>query len=179
MSSLRPRPRIASNPPQGNGKGASKMKRHVSDEGRQKLSEMAKRRHAEGGFKKKNTSAAIERRRKKKLSKSRVAQMVAEAALEKKTADAIIEVFKDGIHPNQPMTIRLKAAEAWLGVEREEGKLTLKEQDSENQKRDREELLGILSEKLTTGHAATLIRKQIESQAEIVDAEVVDDEVTK
>jgi hypothetical protein len=91
--------------------------------------------------------------------------LVAEAAREEKNAQAIIEVFKDGISDNQPIHIRIKAAEAWLGVEREEAKILLKEQGQEDEKRDRAELMSFLSEKLTTGYSAMALRKEIESRS--------------
>jgi hypothetical protein len=94
---------------------------------------------------------------------------VAEAAREKRTADMIIDVFKDAIQPTQPTHIRIKAVETWLRVEAEDAKLTLKEADQESQHRDREELLDILSQKLTTGHSAMLLRRQLEQQTEIPD----------
>lgn len=173
MSSTRPAPVVGGTRDRpGTGQGAERMKRHVSDEARQKLSELAKQRHAAGEFGKPRDGRKP--RSKRKPSKARVAQMVAEAALERKNASMIIEVFKDGIHPNQPMTIRLKAAEAWLGVEREESKLTLKEQVTEDEKMDREQLLETLSKSLTSGHSAQLVRKQLEAQSEIIDAEIVE-----
>jgi hypothetical protein len=95
--------------------------------------------------------------------------MVAEAAREQKNATAIIDVFKDAIQPTQPAHIRIKAAEAWLKVESDDAKQILREADVESQVRDRAELLDILSEKLTTGHAALLLRKQLEQQAGITD----------
>jgi hypothetical protein len=164
----RPRPPISDS-----GKGRSRLPRHVSYEGRQRLSEIAKRRHAEdGGFVAKPGSKP---RKKRKGKQDRVAQLVAEAARDKKNAAAIIEVFKDGIHPNQPMTTRLKAAEAWLGIEREEAKIALKEATQESEHRDREELLSILTEKLTSGHTAAMLRRQIEQYGgQVVESTAVD-----
>ena len=101
--------------------------------------------------------------------------MVAEAARDSKTAQAIIDVFKDGISNNQPMNIRLKAAEAWIKVEQEDAKLQLREVEGEGQRRDRGELLNILAGRLTESHSAVLLRKQLEERAGITDAEVVVD----
>lgn len=164
----RPAPPIAPDYRPGGGKGATKLPRPgPTAEGRQRLSELAKARHAAGGFQK--SSDGSPRAPKRKPSKQRVATMVAEAAREQKNATAIIDVFKDAIQPTQPAHIRIKAAEAWLKVESDDAKQILREADVESQVRDRAELLDILSEKLTTGHAALLLRKQLEQQAGITD----------
>ena len=107
--------------------------------------------------------------------RKRVASMVAEAAQDAENAQRLINVFKDGIAPNQPMYLRLKAAEAWLKIEGDEAKLELQERETDSQKRDRAELLEILSEKLTSGHAALLVRKQLNPPEEVIDAVVVDE----
>lgn len=173
---IRPAPPVPPDTRPGAGKGAAKLPRPgPSAEGRQRLSELAKARHRAGGFVKSADGGA--RTPKRKPSKRRVATLVAEAAQQEKNAQAIIDVFKDAIQPTQPTTIRLKAAEAWLKVEGEDAKQMLREADIESQKRDRAELLDILSEKLTTGHAALLLRKQLEQQAGITDATVIEGHV--
>jgi hypothetical protein len=156
----RPRPQISpANGPPGTGGGVAKTsKKHVSDAGRQRLSELAKQRHQAGGFQ----ATAKGKSKKRKPSRERVAQMVAEAALEKRTAEAIINVFRDAISEAQPITVRLKAAEAWIGVEREEGKLQAKEAQVASEHMDREAALAFLSQKLTSGHAASLLRQRLE-----------------
>jgi predicted DNA-binding protein len=175
MSAMRPRPRPVISPPDrapGTGLGVTKLPRQISPETRQRLSELAKERHKNGGFKK-----GTGKGKQRKPSKRRVAQMVAEAAMERRIADQIINVFKDGIHPSQPINIRLKAAEAWIGIEREEGKLSLKEEVSEDERMDREQALQFLAQRLTESHSATLLRRQIESQIEVIpDAEIVEGE---
>lgn len=174
MSATRPRPPISGS----SSGGVEKFKQpHVSDEGRQRLSELAKQRHQQGGFQKSGDGlkpAKPKPAKPRKTKKRRVAARVAEVAREKKTAQSIIDVFRDCVHPSQPANIRLKAATEWIKVEQEDAKLQLKEADSENQQRDREELLGLLSTRLTTGPAAILLRRQIESQAGITDGEVID-----
>lgn len=99
--------------------------------------------------------------------------MVAAAAVEEKTAQDIIDVFKDGIASTQPLQIRLKAAEAWLKVDQEHAKHELKTERSEAEQMDREGALAFLATALTDGHAATLIRKRLERE-NIPDADVVD-----
>lgn len=171
MSATRPRPAIGKSPEPGKGNGAAKFTRnHVSPEGRERLSELAKRRHAEGGFQKIPGGG---KKRAKKPSRARIARMVAESAREKKNAQNIIEVFKDGIDSNQPMHIRLKAAEAWLKIDLEDEKLALKEDATESEKLGRDQLLNLLSEKLTSGHAANMLRSQIEDRTGIRDGEIV------
>jgi hypothetical protein len=148
--------------------GSSKFtrERHVSDEGRQRLSEIATERHRNGGFQKKPGTP------RRKPSKKRIAARVAAAAREKKNAQAIVEVFKDGVHSSQPLSIRLKAAEAWIKVEQEDTKLMLREAADEGQAMDRAQLLTLLADRLTTGPAADLLRRQIESESGITDAVV-------
>lgn len=177
MSATRPRPKIdtPSGPP-GTGKGVAKFKRHVSDEGRQRLSEIATERHRNGGFR-----PVPGRPKRKRPNKKRVAQKVAEAAREKKNAQAIIDVFKDGVAPHQPINIRIKAAEAWLKVEGDDAKIALKEADFESQKHDRDELLDMLSQQLTAGHAGLLLRKQLESETSddtVIEGHLVGDVIT-
>ena len=171
--STRPAPPIPPDYRSGAGMGAAKLpRRGPSEAGKQRLSEIAKARHAAGGFKKGSGGSTKPR----KPPKHRVTTMVAEAAREKKNAQAIIDVFKDAVSGNQPIHIRLKAAEAWLRVEVEDSKMFLREIDSETQQRDRAELLELLSEKLTSGHSALLIRKSLEERAGITDAEVIEGE---
>jgi uncharacterized protein YdaT len=171
MSATRPRPQIPRST--GSGMDVARQPRHVSDEGRQRLSEIATQRHREspGGFRKLPGSQP------RKPTKKRAAERVAAAAREKKNAQAIIDVFKDGIHSSQPMNIRIKAATEWIRVEQEDAKLHLRETEGQEQAHDRETLLAMLSERLTTGHAAVLLRKQIESEAGITDANIIDGRV--
>lgn len=172
MSATRPRPQLGERPPQGSGKGVARFQRHVPDSERERLSEAAKKRHAEGGFK-----PSGKPRKPRQPSKRRVAQRVAEAAREKKNAQAIIDVFKDGIHPSQPISIRLKAAEAWIKVEVDATKLALREEGEESQRLGREQLIELISEKLTNGHAAVLLRQQLEEQAGIIQGDVIEGSV--
>lgn len=148
-----------------------KPKRKMTPEQRQKLSEAAKQRHKEGKFGGAKFGAMGGRPKK-----DRAAKRVAEAAQTDKNAQEIIAVFKDAIQPHHPMHIRIKAAEAWLGIEREEAKIVLSEEKTGDEARSREELLAILSEKLTTGPASQIVRERmIEREAGIIDAEVVED----
>jgi hypothetical protein len=172
MKATRNRPPIIPSRP-GEGKGAEKFKRRVSQESRQRLSEIATQRHRQGGFKK--SSDEPPRAPKRAPSQRRIAARVAEAAREEKAAQDIIDVFKDGIDSRQPINIRLKAAEAWIKVEQDDAKLQLREADSAGQQRDRGELLSILAGRLTQSHSAGLLRRQIEERSGITDAEEVID----
>jgi hypothetical protein len=59
-----------------------------------------------------------------------------------------------------------------LKVEGEEAKLALKAADADSQQHDREELLAILSEKLTSGHAATILRSHQIASGDIIEGQV-------
>ena len=151
----------------------SKKKKNLSPETRDKLSRLAKERHARGEFGGKEFGKLGGRPRK-----DRAAARVAEAAQEDANARKIIQVFEDAIDEQQPMGTRLKGAELWIGVEREEAKISIREEEKEAKQHSREELLEILSQKLTSGPAAQLIAKQLnkETPEPITDAEVVEDE---
>lgn len=144
-------------------------KRQLSPEAREKLSRLAKERHARGEFGGREFGKLGGRPRK-----DRAAKRVAEAAQDDPMARQIIQVFKDAIQPDQPMGIRIKAAEAIIQVEREEAKVAMAEEDHDARVHSREELLEILSGSLTEGPIAALLRAQIEPETGIVDAEVVE-----
>jgi len=150
---------------------ADKKKRQLSPEAREKLSRLARERHARGEFGGSKYGKMGGRPRK-----DRAARRVAEAAQEDAMARQIISVFKDAIRPDQPMHIRIKAAEAIIAVEREEAKVAMAEEDHAAKVHTREELLEILSGRLTEGPVAALLRAQIEPETGIVDAEVVEEE---
>jgi hypothetical protein len=151
----------------GNGSKPAKKKRNLSPETRQRLSEAAKKRHAEGKL-----GGAEFGRMGGRPRKDRAAASVAEKARDK--AKDIAQVFEDAIDPSQPINVRVKAAQAWLEIEREEGKLSLQEGEADHRDKSREELLEIVRSKMKDGAAATIIRNQLESESGIVDAEVVD-----
>jgi len=172
----RPAPPINRSAP-GSGKGVDRFKRQMTPEGKAKLSELAKKRHAESdgkGFGRGQQKPGTKPRRGP--SKARVAQLVAEAAREKENAERIIDVFKDGIASTQQMHIRLKAAEAWIKVEQDDAKLSLKENDADHVQRSREELLELLTGKLSEGPAAALLRRQLAEQSEStqIDDDIID-----
>lgn len=150
----------------------AKRQYNISPEAREKLSKAAKERHARGEFGGAKFGAMGGRAPRKK---QRIARKVAEAAEEQEQAEEIINVFRDAIHPNQPIGIRLKGAQAWVDIAIAQGKFQLQEEAQEGQAKSRDELVALMVEKLSSGPAATLLRKQLEEQ-NIVDAEVVEDE---
>lgn len=143
-------------------------KREISPAARQRLSELARQRHAAGTFGGAKFGRLGGRPRKK-----RVAETVSEAAQDPAMARQIIQVFKDSIDPNQPMSIRLKGAMALHEIDQSEARLALREEESAAKQHSRDELIAILSQKLTSGTTAAILRRQIEQET-IVDAEVVD-----
>lgn len=147
-------------------------------EGRQRLSELAKRRHAEGTLKGSSAQRMDEIRKlaHEKQRKGRIAKRVAEEAMTERNAQAIINVFKDAIHPSQPMSIRLKGAQAWVDIAQSQAKMELQEDTAEAQQMTREELLKLVGTRLASGPAASIIRRQLEQEAGIVDAEVVEED---
>lgn len=148
----------------------------MSPEAREKLSRLAKQRHAEGGFN--ITPELYEKRRRtfrERNRRERIAKRVAEEAAIEANARAIIEVFKDAISPAQPMRIRLKGAETWAKLAMEHARFELQEEVQDATQHSREELIQILSSKLTRGPAAQIIANQLERE-NVPEAEVVEDE---
>lgn len=157
-----------------------KRSKRMSAETRQKLSDLAKKRYEEGGglalahTPEARAKAAVTSRANRAKKKT-ASDWVAEAA--EKNAQDIVRVFKDAIDSNQPMGTRLKAAQAWLEVERDNRKLEIQQEAAEAQQHSRDELIAILADKLTAGPASDLLRKQLEQEAGIVDGEIVAEDV--
>lgn len=150
----------------------SKPRKHLSEEGRQKLRELAIERHAKGEF-----GGAKFGRLGGRPRKARAAKKVAEAAQDERNAQRIIRVFKDAVHESQPMGIRLQGAKLWIEVERDEAKIELQEDGAEKDDRTREQLIEALTEKLSKGPASKIIQDRLlEAETGIVDATVVEDE---
>jgi hypothetical protein len=138
------------------GENGQKKKRNLSPETRQKLSAAAKQRHAEGRL-----GGAKFGRLGGRPRKDRAASKVAAEA--QKEATRIIQVFKDATDPSQPISVRLKAAQAWVEIEREESKLMLAEDSADAKQMSREELIAAIREKFSSGAAAAILQKAIES----------------
>ena len=155
--------------------GDKKPKKNLSPEVRQAASERAKKLHAEGRLGGSKFGKLGGRPRKKRTS-----ERVAEAAAKQANHEDIVRVFEDAVADNQPIGVRLKGAEAWLAIEREERKLALQEDDFDAKQHSRDELITLLADKLTSGPAAEVLRAQLEGdqygQPEVVDAELVEDD---
>lgn len=98
---------------------------------------------------------------------SQIAQSLAQ-----KHADKIEAAFLAGMRSKSEAT-RVRAAEGLLKLAQTGQRQESAEVVQVAQQHSREDLLKLLSEKLTVGPTAAIIRGQIES-AQIVDAEVVD-----
>lgn len=159
-----------------NVENGERRKRNLSPEAREKLSKLAKQRHAEGKFGGPEFGKLGGKNKTGTGKKQRITKRVAEAAMEEENAKAIVNVFRDAIHPSQPMATRLKGAEAWARIAHEQAKMENQEVRDENQVRTREELIEMIRGKLTSGPAAAILRAQIEQETGIVDAEVVEEE---
>ncbi len=157
-------------------KAKDKKPSRISPEARERLSRLAKERHARGEL------GGPENGRKGGLAKAerqrRASTAVAEAARRPETSRKIIKVFEDAVADTQPIAIRMKAASEWVKIDQSEGKLEIAEQEADSRERSREELLEVLSEKLTSGAASALLRQALgagDDDEDVVDAEVVDD----
>lgn len=153
----------------------------MSPEQREKLSELAKQRHREGKMGMPEHARMGGLARSKKARERRIAKRLAEAAAEEKNAQSIVQVFKDAIHESQPMSTRLRGAQAWVDITQQQAKLEMNEVEQEQKQMSREEALKILEEKLTNGPAAAIIRqKMLDAQNAIHldddDVEEIDDD---
>lgn len=152
---------------------------HLTPEGRESLSRLAKERTAKGDF---GGHRALQARRDKRVKppgvtkrRQRITKSLAEAAMDERNSDSIIQVFKDAIHPNQPMSVRLKGATAWAEIAAQHAKLEVAEVAADQAQHSRDELLALLSNKLTSGPTGQILRQQLERQTGIVDAEIVEE----
>lgn len=149
-----------------------KKKRNFSPETREKLSRLAKERHADGRLG--GPEFGKLGGRPKGRNKDRIAKRVAEAAAEEENAKQIINVFKDAINPSQPMAIRLKGAEAWAKLAQEHAKFELQEDVADQQQLSREELIEAVKKQLA-GPVGQIVRNQLPA-VPIPDAVVIEDD---
>jgi hypothetical protein len=155
---------------QANGSNGKK-KKNLSPEVRQAASDRAKKLHAEGKLGGAKFGRMGGRPRKKRASET-----VAEAAVKQANREDIVRVFEDAVADSQPIGVRLKGAEAWLAIEREERKLSLQEDEFDAKQHSRDELVAILADKLTSGPAAEVLRAKLAvSEAELHEAETIED----
>lgn len=147
---------------------AEKKKREVAPETREKLRKLAIERHKEGKFG--GAQYGKMGGRPRKVDRQAL-DSVAEAANRDK--EAIIEVFKDAVAENQPMAVRLRGAESWLNIQKEQTKLAIQEEEADAKQFDRERVIALLAEKLTDGPAGHAIRERLEEG--VIDGTVVDE----
>lgn len=159
----------------GDGKTPAKKKRQMSPEARKAASERMKKLHAEG--KAGPQFGKMGGRPRKK----RATEVIAEQAAE--DAQKLLAVYQDGIAEHQPISIRLKAAEAYRNIEQSEAKLGMEEEEHVR-KMSKEELESHLAQKiLSNPMLANRLMEMLEdrvnanghSDEEIIDAEVVPD----
>ena len=148
------------------------VRNRLTPEAREKLSQLAKERHAAGKFggSRFGKLGGRGRTREKRLA----AEMVAEEAQKPEVQKAIVQVLKDAIDPSQNIMVRLKGVDAFVNIEKDNQKMQLARESAKEQQKTREELLEILKDKLTAGPVSGIIRRQMEQEAGIVDAEVVE-----
>lgn len=106
----------------------------------------------------------------KDRSAKRALEVVAESASQ--NADKIAKVYRDAIHEEQPISVRLKAAGDWIGVETEVEKLALKQRAQEFEELSRGELADEILSMLSGLQGAGMIAEEALS---IPDAEVVEE----
>lgn len=151
------------------------MPRELSPEAKERLSELAKKRHANGEFGGAKFGRLGGRPKGGSKKKQRITKAVAEAAEEERNKNSIIQVFKDAIHESQPISIRLKGAQAWAEIAQQHAKMELAEEAHAEIQHSREDLIALLAGKLTSGPAAAIVRGAIEQETGIVDAEIVEE----
>lgn len=143
---------------------------NISDEERKRRSERALQLKAEGKIGGQYGKLGGRPR------KPRATEIAAEEA--RNNAEDLIQVFKDGIDPENPMKIRLASANSWFGIEQEEAKLKIQEEklDFDIEKANRDDLVEYLKNALTEGPLADQIQRQFDAEStaeDITDAESV------
>jgi hypothetical protein len=159
---------------ESNGKPVKK-KRQMSEEAKRAASERMKKLHAEGRAGPQFGKLGGRPRKK------RASEVIAEAAADE--AEKLLAVYRDAIDENQPISIRLKGAEAWKNIEQSEAKLGMEEEDHVR-KMSKDELEDhiaskILSNPMLAGRVREMLEERAASGAdrdEAVDAEVIEED---
>lgn len=107
----------------------------------------------------------------RKTQKRRATEIVAESAAEH--AEAIKQVFIDGIDETNPIGIRLQAAKEFLKVENDDIERDLAERKAEFDAMNKDQLVGSITEMLAKLGQAGQIAAEVEEM--VADAEVVDE----
>jgi hypothetical protein len=147
-----------------------KRKLNISDEERQRRSQRAKQRIAEGKMGGQFGKLGGRPR------KPRASDLIAEEAERHK--NDLVAVLKDAIDPSQPISIRLRGLDQWLGIERDVRRMEMDE-DEHYAKMSREELAEELANKIAGNPMLAQIfaeRMNGNGNGEVIDAEVVEDD---
>lgn len=150
----------------------------MSAERRQQLSESAKQKHAEGklGGAKFGALGGRGNTREKRLA----AQEIAEHIKDPKLVSLMKKTLEDSQHETNSMKTRMDGVKIMTDIERETRKLEIAEEKHDVEKLDRQTLLDLLSQKLTSGASAAAMRGQMEAtmleEENIIDATVVEDD---
>lgn len=150
---------------------------NISDEERQRRSELAKQLHAQvvdpetgrRAFGGRQPGAGRPR-------KVRAAELVAEEA--KKSAKEIVEALKDSLKPENPMSIRLQGARQWLEIENKEAALQLAEEKEWHAYSDEELALRLAKTFMELNGMGALDEalSELSDGGTVVNGEIVDDE---
>jgi broad specificity phosphatase PhoE len=141
-------------------------KLNISDEERQRRSELAKRLHAQGQFGGRQPGSGRPR-------KKRAAEVVAEGAAER--GEQILQVFDDAMSSKQPASVRVKAATELLKIEHSEAELKIKE----NQALDgmsNEQLVALIAERFGRLQSAGALPPGMEDFIELEAEELPDED---
>jgi hypothetical protein len=147
---------------------------NISPEGRAKLSELARKRHANGELDAKANGALGGRGNTRE--KRRAAQALAEHLRDPAMVEAMKAVLVDGLDDEQAIGTRLKTLEIATKIEQDEAKQSLAEERASSQQMDREELLAALRTGLSKGRMRALLAAQAQLEEPIVDADIVTEE---
>lgn len=154
-------------------KDNTKPKRQMSAAGRQKLSDLAKQRHAEGRLGGSEFGKLGGRGNTKE--KRRAATDIVEAIRDPEMVRLMKKTLYDSQDEDRPMKQRMDGVKLAMEIEIQNEKLVLQESKQEGERLDRGTLLRLLSDKLTAGPTAAAMRHQLEAET-IVDATVVEEE---
>jgi hypothetical protein len=147
----------------------------ISDEERERRRKAALERVANGqmGGAKFGRMGGRGNTRKRRRAQAALAEEAAKPENRKK----MLAVFHDALDPSQPISVRLKAVDQWVGLEQAESKMTLEEEKVDAVQRSREDSIELLRNKLMgNGVAAAVLRAQAQlEEVTIPDADVVED----
>lgn len=154
------------------GDKPQKKTKNMSPEAREKLSRLAKQRHAEGRFGGAQFGKLGGRGNTKE--KRRAASDLAEAIRDPDLVKLMVKTIKDSQDPERPLKQRMDGVKLAMEIERENEKLDLQRERADSEQLGRDQLIELLAKKLTEGPAAAVVRAQL-AQEHIPDAVVVEE----